>query len=71
MNWITDRRKKLGLTQQDVADKSDIDRAYLSLIETGKRSPSVVVAKRLALTLQVDWTIFFDQQGNELKQSCN
>ncbi|WP_394877050.1 helix-turn-helix transcriptional regulator [Mammaliicoccus lentus] len=71
MNWITDRRKKLGLTQQEVADKSDIDRAYLSLIETGKRSPSVVVAKRLALTLQVDWTIFFDQQGNELKQPCN
>lgn len=71
MNWITDRRKKLGLTQQEVADKSDIDRAYLSLIETGKRSPSVVVAKRLALTLQVDWTIFFDQQGNELKQHCD
>ncbi|RIL48805.1 XRE family transcriptional regulator [Mammaliicoccus fleurettii] len=67
---ISKRRKDLGFTQQEVATDCNIDRAYLSLIESGKRIPSVKVAKRLGLKLEMNWTIFFEHECNELKLSC-
>lgn len=70
MKNISNRRKELGYTQQEVADACNIDRAYLSLIESGKRVPSVKVAKRLGLKLEIDWTFFFDPKCNELKLLC-
>ncbi|PTJ81258.1 transcriptional regulator [Mammaliicoccus sciuri] len=70
MKNISNRRKELGYTQQEVADACNIDRAYLSLIESGKRVPSVKVAKRLGLKLEIDWTIFFDLECNKLKLLC-
>ncbi|MFD7035176.1 helix-turn-helix domain-containing protein [Mammaliicoccus sciuri] len=70
MKNISNRRKELGYTQQEVADACKIDRAYLSLIESGKRVPSVKVAKRLGLKLEIDWTIFFDSECNETKLLC-
>lgn len=70
MKNISNRRKELGYTQQEVADACNIDRAYLSLIESGKRVPSVKVAKRLGLKLEIDWTIFFDLECNEMKLLC-
>lgn len=53
------------MTQEDVAEKSDITRSYYTMIESGKRTPSVNVAKRLASTLNTDWTFFFNPHGNE------
>ena len=48
---ICDRRKKLGLTQQQLAWKVGINRATLAKYESGTRVPSIRAAKALATAL--------------------
>jgi len=35
------------------------------MIENGSRDPSVKVAKKIAAVLNIDWTLFFREKGNE------
>lgn len=44
-------RKELGLTQEEVAKRAQISRAYLSNLELGNYNPSLEVARRLSLIL--------------------
>lgn len=60
-------RKAQNLTMKQVSERSDISESMLSLIESGKRTPSVRSAQRIAATLGVEWTKFFEEQGNELR----
>ena len=46
-------RKKLRLSQQQVATLSDVDRSYLAEIEEGKANPSVKFLHRIAKILKV------------------
>ncbi|HSH25568.1 MAG TPA: helix-turn-helix transcriptional regulator [Massilibacterium sp.] len=66
--WLKELRLQQGFTQNEVAELSEIERAYYTMIEQGNRNPSVSVAKRIASTLDFDWTIFFDNRCNESKQ---
>lgn len=59
----------MNLTQAEVAEKANIQRAYYTMIEKGSRTPSVVVAKQIAKTLGFQWTIFFENQCNEMKHN--
>lgn len=56
--WLIDFREIKGLTQEQVSEMSNIKRPYYSMIETGKRRPSVEVARKIAKILGFDWTIF-------------
>lgn len=47
-NKVRARRKTLGLSQEALADKCGLDRTYVSLIERGKRNPSLLNLLRLA-----------------------
>lgn len=47
------RRQELRLTQEDVADRMDIDRPFLSLIEVGRKQPTVSVLFALASALEL------------------
>lgn len=67
-NWLKELRLNKGLTQQNVADRSAIERSYYTMIEAGNRTPSVQVAKSIALVIGFDWTIFFEGESNETKQ---
>lgn len=58
-NILLQRRKLLGYSHQDIADKVGIDRSYYTKIENGL-TPSVKVAKALGYHLGFDWTIFFE-----------
>ena len=49
-------RDHRGLTQQQLADKCGIQRAYLAEIETGRKSGSVKTLKAIAAALDVDLT---------------
>lgn len=60
-------REELNLTQEEVAKMAKIQRAYYTMIEKGKRNPSVIVAKQIADILGFEWTIFFENQCNETK----
>ena len=49
-------RDHRGLTQQQLADRCGIQRAYLAEIETGRKSGSVKTLKAIAAALGVDLT---------------
>lgn len=66
-NWLKKIRNEKGLTQQDVANSGGFARTYYTMVEQGKRTPSVDVAKSIARVLGFDWTIFFDDSCNESK----
>ena len=46
-------RKKVGLSQEETADKAGIHVTYLSGVERGIRNPSIRNVRRLALALGV------------------
>lgn len=67
-NWLKQLREKQALTQKQVANLSCISKSHYTQIESGNRTPSVSVAKRIAYTLNFHWHIFFD---NQLHTLCN
>lgn len=50
---IQKRRKELELTQEQLADKVGISRAYMGYIEQGRNIPSVGVMHKVASVLKV------------------
>ncbi|HDR7446062.1 helix-turn-helix transcriptional regulator [Bacillus cereus group sp. BfR-BA-01119] len=52
MNKITNVRKEKGITQEGLALKVGITRAYLSNLENGKHKPSLDVALKIAEILE-------------------
>jgi transcriptional regulator with XRE-family HTH domain len=53
------------MKHEEVASGAKIERAYYTMFESGNRTPSVEVAKRIASVLEFDWTLFFEDQSNE------
>jgi transcriptional regulator with XRE-family HTH domain len=51
---IRDYRKKLGLTQEMLAEKSGLSSKYIQFIENGRRRPSLKVVYKIARILEVD-----------------
>lgn len=47
-------RKQLDLTQEDVAYKVDISRAYMGYIEQGRNLPSMELLEKIARALKVN-----------------
>ena len=46
-------RSLADLSQGQLADRADIDRSYLSLIESGKRQPTIETLEKLAVALKL------------------
>lgn len=57
-DWLKKMRIAKGLTQEDVASKAFINRAFYSQIENGKRKPSFDVARNIADVLGFSSTAF-------------
>jgi transcriptional regulator with XRE-family HTH domain len=51
---IRERRRKLDLTQQDLARRIEMSMPYVALLETGARHPSDKVVLKLAAALALD-----------------
>ena len=56
---IQKRRKELELTQEDVAYKVGINRAYMGYIEQGRYAPSLEVLEKVAKVLKSPISDFF------------
>lgn len=56
---LLERRKALGFTQGQVAEKAKISRPYYTNIEKGRKAPSMDVAKCIADALQTSIEKFF------------
>lgn len=47
------KRKKQGLSQEDLSALSDVDRTYIGKVENGKANPSFKILCKLARALRV------------------
>lgn len=65
VNRVAEYRALLQLTQSELAQKIHITRQALGLIESGKVSPSTLVAIRLARVFQVNVETLFYEDGDE------
>jgi putative transcriptional regulator len=57
-------RKSKHLTHEQVAEQVEISRQYYGMIESGERNPSVQIAKKIGVVLEIDWTLFFEHNSN-------
>jgi transcriptional regulator with XRE-family HTH domain len=53
-------RRRLGLTQEALADKAAVGRSYLSDLECARRSPSIEMIARLASALGVTASVLVE-----------
>ena len=51
---IKDRRKQLGMTQQDVADIAGVQRQTVSRVEVGNESVAIASVARIAAVVGLD-----------------
>lgn len=54
------QRNAAHLTQDQLAEKADIDRSFVQKIEAGLSSPTVDVVLRLRRALRCKWSDLFD-----------
>lgn len=50
---IAELRKEAGLTQEQLAIKTNLDRTFIGYLEKGNRSPSVETSNKIARALGV------------------
>jgi transcriptional regulator with XRE-family HTH domain len=50
---VKHRREELGLTQEQLANDTDLHQRWISNVETGKRNPSYGSLRRLATGLEL------------------
>lgn len=48
------RRSSLGLSQDDLAERADMNRAHLGEVERGKRNPSFWAVYKLSIALELE-----------------
>ncbi|MBN3724725.1 helix-turn-helix domain-containing protein [Burkholderia sp. Ac-20379] len=58
-------RKQLGLSLQDLADRTALTKSYLSKVERGLNTPSIATAMKLAGALSVDVNQLFSVAQGE------
>lgn len=56
---VKKKRNELGLSQEKLALKADIDRTYLASVEHGKRNISIVNLEKLIVALEINFEEFF------------
>lgn len=56
---IRKHRELLRLSQEDLAERSGIDRTYISGVERGVRNPTLDVMQRISRALSVDLDVVF------------
>lgn len=59
-------RTKLGISQEDFAEKCGLHRTYISSIECFRRSISLENIQRIATALEIDtYKLFLEDRSNE------
>ena len=57
---IKSLRKRLGWTQELLAEKTGVSAPYITQIEAGKRTPSLDIVEKLAFALGVEYKTLFE-----------
>lgn len=53
-------RNQMGISQEELADRAEIDRTYITSVECGKRNISIVNIDKIAKALGVTLSKLFD-----------
>ena len=53
-------RKQIGLSQEKLALKAEIDRTYLAGIESGKRNATIISIEKIVNALEISRRTFWD-----------
>ena len=61
---VKERRKSLGLTQEQLADRAGLTINFVGRLEIGERSPSFATLVRLAKALGVDASYLLSEHGD-------
>ena len=62
-NNIRKYRDLMGISQEDLADKSGLHRTYISGVERGVRNPTIAVVSQLAKALKVSLSDLFREES--------
>lgn len=63
------RRNELGLTQEDLAGRCNLDRPYISLIEVGRKQPTLSVLYKLSEALELPLGVFMQRVQDRYLQT--
>ena len=66
---IKARRLELGLTQEALAGRAELDRPYISLIEIGRKQPTISVLYSLAIALELPFASFAQRIDERFQKS--
>jgi transcriptional regulator with XRE-family HTH domain len=58
---IRELRKAKGLSQEALANIAEVDRTYMTKVETGKRNVTVKILDKIILALDTDFATFFNE----------
>ena len=56
---IKELRNKLGISQEELAFRSEIHRTYIASLEVGKRNVSIETLEKVVNSLEVSMSEFF------------
>lgn len=59
-NRVRELRNKIGISQEELAGRVELDRTYITSVECGKRNISIVNIEKLAIALGVSLSEFFN-----------
>jgi transcriptional regulator with XRE-family HTH domain len=54
-------REKAGFSQEELAERAQVHRTYLSGIERGRRNPSLINLLRIARALKLSISVLFEE----------
>ena len=57
---IRELRKAKDLSQEALANIAEVDRTYMTKVETGKRNVTVKILDKIIIALQTDFMTFFN-----------
>jgi transcriptional regulator with XRE-family HTH domain len=57
---IRELRNEMGISQEALANKAEIDRTYVTDVENGRRNISIENLEKLVVALQIEFKDFFN-----------
>jgi transcriptional regulator with XRE-family HTH domain len=60
---IRDLRKEKNISQESLANLAEVDRTYMTGVETGKRNVTVKILEKIIIALDSDFYSFFNNNS--------
>lgn len=57
---IKELRNKLGISQEELADRAELDRTYITSVEKGRRNISIGTLNKIVTHLEITMHDFFN-----------